>query len=59
MAFYVVIIVCVCLVAFFLPMILEARARCLNPTPKMNNEDKRFMHINKIKTRDMFDCIKR
>lgn len=51
-------IIVVCILAFLVPLILEARAQYVNPTPKMNNEDKRFAQISK-KTRDMYEYIKR
>ena len=58
MVIKIVIFVSLCLLVFFLPLILEVRAQCVNPTPKMNNEDKRFAQIEKEKTRDMYECIK-
>lgn len=41
------------------PVVMEAIARKKNPIPKMNNADKRFIEITNIKTRRMFECIKR
>ncbi len=41
------------------PVIMEAIAKKKNPTPRICNADKRFIEITKIKTRDMFECIKR
>lgn len=41
------------------PVIMEAIARKKNPTPRMNNADKRFIEIANVKTREMFECIKR
>lgn len=40
------------------PVVMEAIARKKNPTPRMNNADKRFMEITNTKTRKMFECIK-
>lgn len=54
----VVAIIVVFMLAFLVPLILEARAQYVNPTPKMNNEDKRFAQIDKKKTRNMYECIK-
>lgn len=54
-----IIIIAVCILAFLVPLVLEAREQYVNPTPKMNNEDKRFAQISKKKTRDMYECIKR
>lgn len=54
----VIIVVVVLMLMFLVPLILEARAQYVNPTPKMNNEDKRFAQINKKKTRNMYECIK-
>ena len=41
------------------PVIMEAIARKKNPMPRICNDDKRFIEIQNIKTRDMFECIKR
>lgn len=40
------------------PVILETIARKKNPTPRMNNADKRFIEIKNIKTREMFEVVK-
>ena len=49
----------VVIVLILFPVIMEAIARKKNPTPRMNNADKRFIEITNIKTRRMFECIKR
>lgn len=45
----------VLIVLVLFPVVLEVIARIKNPTPKMNNADKRFIEIENIKTRNMFD----
>lgn len=40
-------------------VILDVIVNKLNPTPRMSNDDVRFIFVNNIKTRDMFECIKR
>jgi len=40
-------------------VILDVIVNKLNPTPRMNNEDIRFIFVNNVKTRKMFECIKR
>lgn len=47
------------IVLILFPVVMEAIARKKNPTPRMNNADKRFIEITNIKTRKMFECIKR
>ena len=47
------------IVFILFPVIMEAIARKKNPTPRMNNADKRFIEIKNTKTREMFECIKR
>ena len=49
----------VIIVFILFPVVLEGIARIKNPTPKMNNADKRFMEIKNIKTRDMSDILMR
>ena len=49
----------VIIVLILFPVIMEAIARKKNPTPRMNNADKRFIEITNTKTREMFECIKR
>lgn len=41
------------------PVVIKAITRKKNPTPRMNNVDKRFIEITNTKTRKMFECIKR
>lgn len=59
MVVYGLVILGVCLLLIFVPIIREVRARRVNPTPTMNNEDKRFIQIKNFKTRDMYESIKR
>lgn len=40
-------------------VIVDVVVNKLNPTPRMSNEDRRFIFVDNIKTRDMFECIKR
>lgn len=47
------------IVLMLFPVVLETIARIKNPTPRMNNADKRFIEIENVKTRDMFEYIKR
>lgn len=56
---YGVIGALVVIVLILFPVVLEAVERKKNPTPRMNNADKRFIDITNIKTREMFECIKR
>lgn len=38
---------------------LEAVRNKRNPLPLMSNDDKRFVEIENVKTRKMYECIKR
>lgn len=40
-------------------VILDVVINKLNPTPRMSNDDIRFIFIDNVKTREMFECIKR
>lgn len=56
---YGVIGALVVIVLILFPVVMEAVARKRNPIPRMSNADKRFIDITNIKTREMFECIKR
>lgn len=47
------------IVAILIVMIIEKAENYLNPVPRMNNADKRFIFIDKVKTRKMYEAIKR
>lgn len=50
----------VILVAIFVVItILEEIRNKRNPLPLMSNDDKRFIDIKNVKTRKMYECIKR
>lgn len=38
---------------------LEEVRNKLNPRPLMSNDDKRFIEVENVKTRKMYECIKR
>ena len=44
---------------FVVVSILEEIRNRRNPLPLMSNDDKRFVDINNVKTRKMYECIKR
>ncbi len=50
----------VVLVALFVVVtILEEIRNKRNPVPLMSNDDKRFIEVKNVKTRKMYECIKR
>ncbi len=40
-------------------VILDVIVNKLNPMPRMSNDDIRFIFVDNVKTRKMFECIKR
>ncbi len=40
-------------------VVLDVIINKLNPIPRMSNDDIRFIFVNNVKTRKMFECIKR
>lgn len=53
------ILITVLIAIFAVAIILEAVKNKLNPVPLMNNDDKRFIFINNVKTRKMYEGNKR
>lgn len=47
------------MVLFVVIVTLEAVRNRRNPLPLMSNDDKRFIEIENVKTRKMYECIKR
>lgn len=53
------IIITIGLVVFVIVVIADIEKNRRNPSPLMSNGDKRFFFVNNVKTRNMYECIKR
>lgn len=52
-------IIAIVLILLMGAVILDVIINKLNPIPRMSNEDNRFIFVDNVKTRKMFECIKR
>lgn len=51
--------ICIIVMALMSVVILDVVINKLNPVPRMSNDDIRFIFVDNVKTRKMFECIKR
>lgn len=54
-----VVLVGIALLVFVIVVVLDVIRNKRNPTPLMCNDDKRFIFVNNVKTRKMYEGIKR
>lgn len=53
------VVVTIVLLLIAVALVAETIMDKRNPTPLMSNDDKKFIFVNNIKTRKMYDGIKR